>query len=385
VRPVSLRLLSAALALAAASAPAAEPPKPAPARAAFELPPRPEKDKPYAGANYVVPYEDVLDHAQLILVGTVSKHVSPRGEVVDGERKEFPGSFVLTVEKVLRGELKEKEVTVRYGGGALLEGVDKAGKVCAFLCIRNAAGEICLAGDPPGGGGFVGEGPELVDKLLVAAADPVKGYASEDFAVKLSSGCRLARIWLAKPAAERPAPPAGLIEVLLEGLRPVALRGPNVSASARDALNLIFDCNLNTLAEYSVKTRGVRRTKLAEDVAKIWERTVTAVRDRRAERARKPSDGPTKTDEEVARLIKKLGSENYPEREAAQQALLKIGKAALPQVQAGVKDQNEHIADHCKLLVALYDEQPTTGADKGPAAFNLDRAEPFVSAGEGKP
>jgi hypothetical protein len=131
-----------------------------------------------------------------------------------------------------------------------------------------------------------------------------------------------------------------------------------------------------------VRTRGVRRTKLAEDVVKVWERTVQAVRDRRAERARKPSDGPTKLDEEIARLIRKLGSESYPEREAAQQALLKIGKPALEQVRAGTKDRNEHVADHCKLLVALFDEQPATSPDKGPANFNLDRAEPFVPKDE---
>ena len=364
--------LLAALGLAAALARAA---------GGFEMPARPAPEKPYGG-GYVLPYEDALDHCQLVLAGKVSKHAPPRAEYVDGQKKESPGSFVLAVEQVLRGELKDKQATVRYGGGALLAGVDKPDKLCVFLCLRGKGGELWLAGDPPGGGGFISEGPELAGKLLAAAADPEKGYRSEDFAVKLSSACRLARAWLARPAAERPAPPAGLVEVLLEGLRPGALRGPNVNASARDALNLLLDADLNALAEHSVRTGSVRRTKLAEDTARVWERTAQAVRDRRAERARKPADGPTKLDEEIARLIRKLGSESYPEREAAQQALLKIGKPALKQVQAGTKDPNEHVADHCRLLVALFDEQPQTSPDRGPLTFNLDRAEPLVPKDE---
>jgi len=365
-------LLAGMLLAAAAARPAA----------GFELPPRPADGKAYGGTDYVVPYEDVLDHSRLVLVGKVSRHAPPRTEVVGNERRESPGTLVLAVEKVLRGELKEREVTVSYGGDALLEGLPKPDQPCAFLCIRNRDGGLCLAGDPPGGGGFVREGPELAEKLLAAAADPQKGYASADFAVRLSSACRLARAWISRPAAGRPAPPEGLVEVLLDGLRPATLRGANVNASARDALNLLLDADLNALAEHSVRTGSVRRTKLAEDTARVWERTAQAVRDRRAERARKPADGPTKLDEEIARLIRKLGSESYPEREAAQQALLKIGKPALKQVQAGTKDPNEHVADHCRLLVALFDEQPQTSPDRGPLTFNLDRAEPLVPKDE---
>jgi len=372
LRPASLAaaLAAGALALSAAARGGED----------FKLPPCPEPAKPYAGIGYVVPYEDVLDHATVILVGKVTKAVTPKSEYVGGEKKDFPGVVTVQVEKVLRGEVKEPVATVLYGGGAALAGIESPKKSCAFLCIRNRDGALALAGDPPEGGGLVREGPELVAKLLEAAADPQKGYASADFAVKLSSGCRLARAWLAKPAAERSEPPAGLVEVLLEGLRPTELRGGNVNASARDALNLLFNCNLNSLAQYSVRHGGVRRTQLADDVAKIWERTVQAVRDRRVERARNPQDGPSAAELEVARLIKKLASDSYPEREAAQQAILKIGKPALAQVRAGAKSDDENVAAHCKVLLLIIDElPPLTVTPTGEiSAFDLDRAEPLV-------
>jgi hypothetical protein len=322
-----------------------------------------------------IPYEDVLDHCELVLTGKV-------GSVKQGEKG---GELELKLSKVLRGKLTAKTVRVAYSGTLTRELASlkdpKTAPPVALLCIRDKAGKLRLAGDPPKGGGIVIEGPDLAKKLLEAAKDPAKGFKSKDFSVKLSSAYRLAWLWLKAPKDKKPQPPPGLIETFLEGLKPDKLRGRNVNAAARDALNLLLETNITMKWDYSVNHRISKRKHYAAKVKTAWQRTASAVRDRRPKLpvGGKTSGGADVTKKAIAKLVKQLGSDStYAQREAAHKKLLALGKLALEQVEAGTKSEDRKIAERCGLLVYLIKEalENPLGADKD--MFNLNRAEPFV-------
>ena len=357
-RALFLSGLTALACLAGALFPAASP-------AAYEVPAEPPKGAPYAGAQATVPYEDVLDHCELLLVGKVSKLADGRIE--------------LAVSGVLRGELKDKTAAMAFGGTWEDASVAKApavGEEGAFFVLRDRQGQLRLAGDPPKGGGFIEEGPALADKLLEAARDPRKGYASKDGAVRLSSAYRLARAWLAAPEDQKPELPADLVETLIGGLDPEALRGRHVNAAARNALNLLLDCDINTLARYSVNSSEADRKDRAGTVREIWERTALNLEERRGKvRVAQPEADAA----EAAKLVQQLGAEDFDRREAAQKALAKLGKRALAQIEAGVKSKDAEIATRCEQLLATLKGAPPGGSPAPETAtFPLERAEPLV-------
>jgi len=232
-----------------------------------------------------VPYEDVLDIADLALTGTVES-------VKDGK-------IELSAVRALKGKFEGAAATVAFSGSFRDgEGPEK-GKPAALLCLRLEDGKLRLAGDPPKGGGFVVEGPKLAEKLLAAAADPAKAFAADDAAAKLSAAYRLSRAWLAAPEDKKPAPPEGLVETLVEGLIPGDLRGRGVNSAARDAVNALLKCEINNAPlRYSVNAEEITRSTKGEDVKSEWDyavRRVKALREREKEKAEgKPPPDPAK-------------------------------------------------------------------------------------------
>jgi hypothetical protein len=338
----------------------------------------PAKGEPFVARGRQIPYEDVLDHCDLVLAGKVTKRQRYQAEL-GLEQPEVLGRVELKVERALHGTYTNALAEIVHGTGNL-GGVSDTNKVHVFMCLQAADGTLRLAGEPPLGGAHVWEGVPHMEKLLEAARDPAKGYQSSDFAVKLSSAYRLTRAWLAIPAEDRPAPPPRLMAVFLEGLWSYKHGlGRNADATAWNAINALFACDIRAIWDYPPAMKRGRRSKLATDVAAAWKRTETAVRERRAERSKQIGPDGRRLQVEVAALIEKLGSESYPERQAAHDALVKIGKPALKQVQERTKSENPRIASRCRLLVLLIsqlrDFRPTTQS----YIFNLDRAEPFVS------
>lgn len=357
----------------AAEGPDVKPPVKKPARVV-------RKGEPLPAADRHLPYEDVLDHCDLILVGKIV-HQLPYRPGVSIEQKEVLGRIDLEVQKVLRGKVTDKVAKIVHGTSYFRK-ID-AKRVYVFMCVQGADGKLRFAGEPPLGGGHVREGLPLMEKLLEAARDPVKGYQSKDFAVKLSSAYRLAKAWLNTPPKDRPAPPPELVETLVGGLRAYKHRlTQNVEAASWHAISALFACDIKSIWEYPPEMKKGRRTKFANDVSAAWKQTKTTVRERRAERANR-SDPVVRA--EVAALIKKLGSDNYRDRRAARYALVNIGRPALKQVQEGTKSENAQIASGCRLLTMLIaqirDYRPTQQSYR----FNLDRAEPFVSDKDPEP
>jgi hypothetical protein len=174
---------------------------------AGEAPAGPAKGEPYPGDGGPIDYEDVLDRSDLVLAGKVTKLADGQVELEDVT--------------ALRGEFADKTARIAFTGSWTDTPYQPpvAGRVGVFFCLRDKGGALRLAGNPPRGGGFVAEGPELAGKLLEAAKDPRKGYESKDAAVRLSSACRLAKAWAAAPDDKKPEPPAGIIEVCLAGPR----------------------------------------------------------------------------------------------------------------------------------------------------------------------
>jgi hypothetical protein len=344
----------------------------------------PGKGEPFPGFGGPVPYEDVLDHSAIVLVGRVlsrEPYKASRGR----ESPEVPGRIRVEVQKVLRGEYTNRYAEIVYACGEL-SGVGDTNKPQAFICLRTSDCTLRLGGDPPDGGGHVTEGPRLIELIIEAARDPAQGYRSTNFVVKLSSAYRLARSWLEAPPRERPPPPPDLMETFLAGLRSYERQmGPNVDAVSWNGINALLGCQIRSIWDYPPEMKKGRRSKLADDVSAAWQRTKAAVRERRAERLNLPDADGGKTRAEVAALIERLGSEEYPERQAAHEAILKIGKPALKQVQEGGKNQDPRIAAGCRLLALLIGQFRDYRPDEQSHVFDLDRAEPFVSAAEPKP
>ena len=339
------------------------------------------KGEPLPVSNRHIPYEDVLDHCDLVLAGKVINQL-PYQPGVSIEQKEVLGRVDLEVQKVLRGKYTNKVAKIVHGTAYF--GKIDAKKVYVFMCVQGGDGKLRLAGEPPMGGGHVREGLPLMEKLLEAARDPAKGYQSKDFAVKLSSAYRLTRAWLSTAAKDRPAPPPGLVKTLLGGLRAYQHRlSKNVDAASWHAISALFACDIKSIWEYPPEMKKGRRTKFANDVTAAWERTKTTVRERRAERANRPK--PAKFRAEVAALIEKLGSDNFQERQAARYALVEIGKPALRQVREGTKSENSRVASGCRLLTMLISQLRDFRPTQQSYRFNLDRAEPFVPLKDPKP
>jgi len=350
--------------------------KPAPKRAVAR------KGEPLPASQRHVPYEDVLDHCDLVLAGKVINQIFYQPGV-SIEQKEVLGRVDLEVQRVLRGKYANKVARIVHGT-AYLGKMSDAKRVYVFLCVQGADGKLRLAGEPPLGGGYVSEGLPLMEKLLEAARDPAKGYQSKDFAVKLSSAYRLTRAWLSTPAKDRPAPPPGLMKTLLGGLRAYQHRlSQNVEAASWHAISALFDCDIKSIWEYPPEMKKGRRTKFANDVTAAWERTKTSVRERRVERANRPK--PAKFRAEVGALIEKLGSDNFREREAARYALVRIGRPALKQVRESTKSENPRVASGCRLLAMLISQLRDFRPTKQSYRFNLDRAEPFVADKDPEP
>jgi hypothetical protein len=148
--------------------------------------PRPKKGEPFSAFGYQAPYEEVLDHCDVALVGRVTTFTPAQQREMYGAMQRIPGRIDLAVTKVLRGECIEKRVAIQFGGKGPW-GIEPDETPRAFLCLRTDDRGLILAGDPPEGGGFVREGPEHLEKLIQAAKDPEKGYRSDDPVVTLSS------------------------------------------------------------------------------------------------------------------------------------------------------------------------------------------------------
>ena len=329
---------------------------------AGEVGPAPAEGDPFPGDGGPINYEDVLDRSDLVLAGKVTK-------VADGR-------LDLEVAKVLRGELTGKSASLSFAGSWADTPYQPPveGQAGAFFCLRGKDGRLRLAGNPPRGGGFAAEGPELVEKLIEAARDPRQGYQSKDPAVRLSSACRLVKVWAAAEAGKRPELPADLVEVLLDGLDPGPLRGRQVNSAARYALNTLLSCDLNRLAKYSTNQDDATRKARAALAREIWQRTVAKVQERRGAGPARPA--PDENEAKAARLVAPLGDGDYQRRETAQQALAEMGKPALKAVEEGARSKDAEIADRCRRLL----ETLRAGGTAPPAevTFDLDRAEPFI-------
>ncbi|MGQ9661056.1 MAG: hypothetical protein ACUVWX_01805 [Kiritimatiellia bacterium] len=336
----------------------------------------PARGEPFPGFGRCVPYEAVLDHCDLVLVGRVLRQERYEPPL-SREQPERLGRIELAVQEVLKGEFPRNMAVIVHGSGELT-GVGDTNRLYCFLCLRCADGTLRLAGDPPEGGGFVMERPELMRGIIEAARDPLRAYASTNFSVRLSAAYRLARQWVALPREQRPPPPPFLIETLVEGLFPTEARGPNVNAAARDAINAVFECDIHKIWEYSVRLRKGRRTKLATEVRDCWQRTREAVLKRRKERAQVPGEDNLALQRKIADLIQQLGSEDYPERQAAHDELLRIGRPALRQVEEGRMSENKRIAEGCRLLATLIPQIRDYRPIAQSYLFDLDLAEPFV-------
>ena len=341
--------------------------------------PQPEKGQPFPGVGRTVPYEAALDHCDLVLVGKVTDLKDASLREVGDKTEGTPGSLELAVEKVLKGECADKKVTITFGGSGL--GLKDRENPQAFLCIRKPDGKLILAGDPPDGGGWVREGPALGERLIEAAKDPQKGYDSKDVPVKLSSAYRLAEAWVAAPADKKPRPPPGLVETLMEGLRPdEQWRGKNVNAADRDALHHLLDCNVVGMFGYAPRHRdeGVNKMKAA------WERTVALVQERRkAPKDVKPDPATMLQRKHAAEYLAKLASKDKNERIDAGRELTGMEDVGLDALAAGMKGKDPEVAALCRQLRRQVFENRAV-ADSFRATFDPDVAAPFVPA-EGAP
>jgi hypothetical protein len=352
-RAILVPILALALSLATASA--------------YEVVPPPEKGKPYPGDKQTLPYEDVLDIAQVVLVGAV-KSV--------GE-----GKVELTAVEVLRGKFEAKEAAVAFSG-KFGEQEPEKDKSMVVVCLQDPDGTLRLAGDPPKGGGWVMEGRKLAEALLEAAKDPAKGFESKDPAVRISSAYRLSRAWLAAPEGKRPKLPTGLVDALIEGLKPEDLRGRNVNAAARNAINLLLDCDISQLCRYSVTAPDTDRAGWVENVQAAW--AVAAAAAKQAG-AKAPVQEPPKAEEaeRIAKLIAQLGDAEWARREEAQGVLKGMGRKIERELEAGAKSKDAEVAGRCaELLKGLRNPRGDEPAEGPPEpVFDAKRVKALIEAG----
>ena len=331
--------------------------------------PKPPKGTPYPEGPQTVPYEDVLDHCDVLLVGEIKRLTGDAVEV--------------KVQKVLKGEFKGESASIGFSGrwAGSIESMKKPeiGQAGAFMCILKGD-KLILAGNPPKGGGFIEEGEKLAVKLLEAAKDPAKGFASKDPSVRLSSAYRLTRAWIKAPADAKPKLPDGVMDVLVAGLEPDEMRGRHVGAGARNCMNTIFACNINTLFHYSVNHDEGSRDTGAAAVREGWERTVKAVRKRRGENGGGKKPDKDKLASEAADLVKKLGSDDYDTRENADHALRKMGKLAMAALREGARSGDVEISDRCKAILKALERGDGSELPAEDKIFNPGQAEPFVPA-----
>jgi hypothetical protein len=331
---------------------------------------KPAKGTPYPEGPQTIPYEDVLDHCNLLLVGEVKRLTADSVEI--------------KVAKVLKGKYEGEAATIgfkgRWAGSIQSMKKPEIGHSGAFMCLAKD-GKLIIAGEPPKGGGFIEEGEKLAVKLLEAAKDPAKGFESKDPAVRLSSAYRLTRAWIKAPADAKPKLPAGVVKVLADGLTPDEMRGRHVSAVARNCINTIFACNINRLFGYSVNHDETSRDTTADAVKEAWERTVARVRKRRTDGGGNAKD-PDRRDlaAKAADLVKKLGSEDYDVREGADRDLRKMGKLAMEAVRKGAASKDVEVAERCKAILTALERGDGSEMPADEKVFNLELAEPFVPA-----
>jgi hypothetical protein len=340
---------------------------------------KPKKGEPFPAGPSTVPYEDVLDHCDLAIYGKVKRLAAGRVEVEDV--------------KVLKGKYEGDRAVIRFSGEWRRDmstesmKIPVPGATGTFLVIQSKDGKLLLAGLPPKGGGYVEEGPELVKKLLVAAKDPAAGFKSKDFSVKLSSAYRLLQAWMKAPKDARPKLQAGLMETLVKGLVPATLRGRHVNAGARDSINANLGCNILRLTRYSVNHSDLKREANAEKIKEMWERTVKALKARRAGKPDPdalPKVEPGKLKKRAQELIKQLGSDDYDVREKADKQLRTIAKKVKQLLVKGSESSDVEVSDRCKAILKAL-------AGKGTAVttrklrFDLDLAEHFVPRKVKKP
>jgi hypothetical protein len=341
----------------------------APAARAYQVTPRPKKGVPYPGSPQTIPYEEVLDHCDLVLAGKVTALRFDQIEVRVGE--------------VLRGRFKPAKVTIAFKGQWRGDPTEKpkVGESAVFLCLVGEKGALRLAGDPPKGGGFVQEGAEFTKKLLKAAKDPKKGYESDDFNVRLSSAYRLAQAWLKAEKGKKPKPPPGLMDTFCGGLVPGEFCRRHTNAAARNCINQLLGCDVFRIAKYSVNRPEDKRTAAADRVDKIWLQTAKAVRHRRAKRAEAASADRA----EVRKLIARLGAGDGDAAGKARARLLELGRAALDEVRAAASGEDAKRAAACKSLAKEIEKAISKEMDIFGYTFDLDRAEPFVADREEDP
>ena len=63
-------------------------------------------------------------------------------------------------------------------------------------------------------------------------------------------------------------------------------------------------------------------------------------------------------DEQVNRLIRKLGSEEFDVRDKAKEALLRLGGAAFPMLEKAAQNKDIEIANAARALVKALDVRP---------------------------
>jgi hypothetical protein len=348
------------------------------ATAGWQKPPAPPVSEPFPGYERYVPYEDVLDHCEVALTGKIAGR-QPYKAGTTMENPGSPGIVKVTVFSVLKGHYTNSTVSIVHTSGDLPD-IEKSADEQVFLCLRTAdPRSLRLAGEPPNGGGHITEGPAHLKCLVEAAGDPLKGYSSTNFPVKLSSACRLAEKWAATPSKQRGSAPDGLVETLLEGLWAYKYGlSKHADTAACYGINALFDCDVLEIWNYPPQMKRGRRSTLATDVAEAWQRTCEAVRQRRAEAAGFTGPRTAEARAEIDTLIKQLADENYPVRQAAREALVKIGKPALPQVRQAQSSGDGSIAEGSRLVEMLIGNLRDFRPEPRSFLFDLDRSEPFV-------
>jgi len=338
---------------------------------------QPAKGKPFAARRHTPPYEEVLDHCDLLLTGEVTAFEQAN----DAGKQKKAGRLEIDVEKVLRGKHEGRKATITFGGTGPWYFEDR--QRVAVFCLRTPEGNLVLAGDPPEGGGAVREDPGLAQRLIEAARDPRKGYESEDFAVRLSSAYRLAMAWAKAPADKKPEIPSDLVPTLIKGLAPdPKWRCQNVNAAARDALNCLLDCNITMMWRYSVYHGTGRRREAAETVCGAWERTVRLVQTRRSAKTGSEPAGVAKfyrdkQKKEAAKYIAQLTSKDEVARGTAGTELLTMGDVGLNALAEGTRGDNPELVEACRALRREH-FQHRARDDSWNATFDPEVASAFV-------
>jgi hypothetical protein len=168
-----------------------------------------------------------------------------------------------------------------------------------------------------------------------------------------------------------------LIETLLAGLRPGRLRDRSVNASARDGLNMLLQCNITEMWQYSVHHHVYLRNRAAHAVEQAWARTVEEVRERRAAVARKPTAREARRAARIAGLITALAGSDENERREAEEMLRLLEEQALKPLHVASRSRNNVLADRAaalrkSIITGLARHNP------GKATFDLEVAERLI-------